>query len=197
MGSVFWGVHYEAEIYKYTNTVKYGKRYIITCRMILWLISMTLLIANESIDLMVSDLAETEYLWTVTLQSHSYFRYSQINCTFGSMYALMCCSKVCSITLMCFVAEYLAKKLKTLKDTVLFGLSALIVLLFVEKGLQSTMYHGVVQLGCVDWLKIIGNTVILLPTKIPSVVLGVIVTVGAVCCWGLLSFYKNHCRWTL
>lgn len=193
IGSVFWGVHYEAEIYKYTNTVKYGRKYIIAFRLILWTFSMALLIANEAIDLMVSDLAETGYLWTAPLQSYSHFQHSQINCAFGTIYALMCCSKVSSITLMCFIAEYLAKKMKTLKDTILFGFSALILLMFLEKGLQRTPYHGIQQLGCVDWLNIIGNTVILLPMRVPSVVLGVIVTAGVMCSWGLISSYKKHC----
>lgn len=188
IGSVFWGIHYEAEIYKFTSAVKYGRKYIRSFRLILWLCSMALLFSNEVIDLTVSGLLETGYLWEASLQSYSHFRYSQINCIFSAIYALMCCSKISSITLLCFFAEHLAKKSKTLKDTILFAFATLIVLLFLEKGLQYTPYHGIMQLGCVNWMRILENTVILLPTQLSSVVFGLAAILISTCGWALFIF---------
>jgi len=180
---IYWSIHYESEMYKYTRTVKRGAAYTKVYRNMLLGISILLLVSNELFDLWWSGMFSHSSLWKVSLQSYRVFRHSQMNCTIFDAFAWMWFSKFFGIWTMAIIGEWLAAAKKNLKDAAVPAFFFILALVFVGKGLASTPFTSVIQLGYVDWGNIFREAEILLPLSMSSFGLGVVLTilVPAIC----------------
>lgn len=173
---ILWGTHYEAEIYKYAVTAKHGKTYCQTTRWTLLLLSLLLLSANELFDLAYSQLLTSKNLLSASVQSYTDFSDVQMNCSIKTAFVIMWCSKVLNVICLVMLSEYIAQKKKNLKDAAVYTALSVIAVLFLKNALLNTPYYAIIQLGYVDWKQLIQETVVLLPTRIPSLLLGITVS---------------------
>lgn len=181
--AIFWGMHYEAEISKYTKTTRHGQRYDRTLHRTLILLSLGLLAVNEVFDLAFSGLLSRLELWNQTIQSYTGFRRTECCGTIGWVLLLPMVSKVMNVLILCLAAEWLARWKRTLKETIIAVFLLLLALLFLGKALPipySTMLH----IGVVRWNSIPYGTRFLLPTTLSSLPVGVGFTtlVGGILC---------------
>lgn len=173
LGAVFWGVHYESEIYKLTGTVKQGKAYNRTMKTTLTVLSMAVLAGNELFDLFCSGLLERPYLWKVSLQSYSAFSYTQMEMSLGMALVLCMVSKLLGVLILTQAAQRIAQWRRNLKDTVIFVIFMLLILLLAGAALQNTAFYPLLQVGSVDWKEIIKATVIFRPLNTAAFPIGI------------------------
>lgn len=188
---VIWGVHYESEIYKYALTAKNGGGYSRTVRCVLLLLSLGMLFANELADLVCSGVLQTPGLLSAPAQSYKEFCRIQMRGSIGTLFGLMWCGKILGTVLLVLLAEWIARKKKSLKDTAVYAMCGLFVLLFLGKGLTGTPFCSVLQVGLVDWKTILAETVLLLPAKLPSVVLGLLLSSLTMICFIVAHCFPN------
>lgn len=173
--SIFWGMHYEAEISKYTKTTRHGRLYDCTLRRTLILLSLGLLAANEVFDLAFSGLLSHWELWSKSIQCYTSFRRTECQGTVATVLLLPIVSKVMNVLILCLAAEWLARWRQTLKDTVIAVFLLLLALLFLGRALPlpySTMLH----MGVVRWSAILYSTEFLMPTTLSSLPVGTGIT---------------------
>ncbi len=188
LGAVMWGAYYESGIYRLSETTAEGKRYRNTMYGTLAALGVVIFAANELYDLCRSGLLEDSYLWACPVQSYGSFNYTQACTTIGGALAMTMLSKFLGVLILTKLAMLLAGWQRTVKETVISALLALIILLFLGRSLVNTPYFPLIQLGVTDWQELIGRATVLLPLRIDSFSLGVILTgvteilLAACCC---------------
>lgn len=177
LGAIFWGMHFESEIYKCTETAKAGKNYSSTVSIILTVLSLLLLVANEWFDLWRSGLLDRAYIWSSPIQSYNKFSIVQMRCSIGAVFIMCTCSKLLGALILNHATWLIAKYHKNLKTTLVWSILLLITLLFFGKAVENTGIYPMLQIGIVDWQDLIAKNQILLPLNISPLPLGLSITV--------------------
>lgn len=193
LSAIIWGMHFESEIYKYTETTKSGKHYSNTVNMTLMTLGILLVTVNEWFDLWRSGLLARPYLWSSPIQSYTYFSNVQMKCSIGTVLIMNLCSKLLGVLILNHAAWLIAKLYRSLKNTLVCSFLLLIVLLFLGKAIENTDFHPLLQIGIVDWQELIAKNRLLLPLNITALPLGLGITAAAeyvlACCW------QHRLRW--
>lgn len=170
--AIFWGMHYESEIYKYTGTTVHGKAYSRTLRRALILFSLGLLITNEVFDLAYSGLLQYPKLWSFPMQSYSEFFNNQIDATIGILVLLPLISKALNVLILCQAVEFLARWKRNLKDTIIGAFLLLLALIFLGKSLDGGPFYSALQIGSVDWKMVPQKIQMIMPLRVSSLYVG-------------------------
>lgn len=178
LGAVFWGTHFETEIYKYTRTTSTGKHYSRTMTVTLMLIGVLFFCANELFDLWRSGLLERRYIWKSSIQSYSPFSNTQINANIGTVLCMAMLSKLLGVHILSRIVCLIARYKKSVKTTSVWAFLLLIALLFLGKAIENTQIYPLLQIGIIDWKQLITNTTILLPLNVAALPIGLVLTVA-------------------
>ena len=170
--AVFWGMHYESEIYKYTGTTVHGKAYSRTLRRALIIFSLGLLITNEVFDLAYSGLLQYPKLWSCPMQSYSEFFNNQIDATIGTLVLLPLISKALNVLILCQTVEFLARWKRNLKDTIIGAFLLLLALMFLGKALDGGPFYSALQIGSIDWKMVPQKIQMIMPLRLSSLYVG-------------------------
>ena len=93
------------------------------------------------------------------------------------LFVLMWISKYFGIWLIVIIGEAIASMSKNLKEATLVSLFMMMAILFLGEYLEKTALYSVLQIGYLDWKKVIETSQILLPFSVSSFVVGVAITV--------------------
>ena len=194
--AIIWGEHFEQGIYRVTESTPNGETYYKTYNVVLLSLGLCFLIFNELFDLWQSGLLENEYIWKSPVQSYGCFRYVQLHCSIGVIWAISFTSKLIGVFTLCLVGLLIAKWKKSVKDSVVWIMLLLIAFLFLGKALENTGIYSVMQLGIINWQDLIRNATILLPLPLNTLVLGLIITfliTAMLYCYVTFKRSQKHC----
>jgi hypothetical protein len=169
---VFWGMHYEMEIYRFTDTVRDGRVYAGTLRTVLLVISLVMLIINEFVDLNRSGLLDHDLFWKTPVQSYTPMRNCGLNATMLEAFTLMWIGKVINTVLLCAAAELVARRCKSVKDSTVAMFIVLLGLMFLGKAFYGSDWFSLIQLGAVEWIPILQKTGLLWSASFHTAALG-------------------------
>jgi len=178
LSAVFWGVHYEEQLHKYTRTVYKGRSYECRTEAILSVLCLILLGINELFDLLFSGLLRQPWILQSSVQSYSPFRYAQLDRSFGMLLLEIGLSKILGVLILSKGVRLLAQKCESLKKTLVGIFLLLLMLTVISTSLDGHIANALVQLGCVDWYSLVRDASIILPLGITAFPLGI----------GLLAF---------
>ena len=190
LAALYWGRHYELEIYKYAGTTKKGGLYQRTVRFTIYAMSFVILFLNEALDLAGSGLAGSPGLLHASVQSWAEFSRNQDNATILECLGVSFVGKAATIFLVCFCVELLARRKKNRKDTVIHVVCILLALFFISQALKSTPYVSLLQIGIVDWQEVIGGSLRALPLNLSTLQAGCLISVAA----GIIIGIAGVCR---
>lgn len=188
--AIFFGQHYELEIYKYTQITRSGRVYNRTIRISIFAMSYLFLFANELIDVLYSGLLLNSHLLNASVQSYSDFAYAQINAQMKGCLMLSLFSKVVGMFIVCTCFEWIARKKKSMKNTIIYSACAIMAIFFLGQALSDSSYYSLLQIGIVDWRKIIEGTRQYVSLGISSLELGCIVTLAVGVTVTVLSYKR-------
>lgn len=174
LAAVFFGQQYETDMYTYTATARYGRRYTGTIHLALCLIGTVLLLANEVFDLIYSGIFAGSSVLAAPLQSYSPFSGAQIAISIGQGLLILFFSKLLGLLLMCYLVKRTAHHQKNIKDTLVYSVCFILAVFFLGKALANTKYFCLVQFGYVDWKEILARTTRFVSIGISSLEMGLI-----------------------
>ena len=174
---IYWSMYYESDIYKYVKVTKNGRVYTKAYSRIVLGMAFSLLTVNELFDLFWSGMILKPSLFSASIQSYHVFADSQINGNIFYLFVLMWISKYFGIWLIVIIGEAIASMSKNLKEATLVSLFMMMAILFLGEYLEKTALYSVLQIGYLDWKKVIETSQILLPFSVSSFVVGVAITV--------------------
>ncbi len=183
LAAVYWGRHYELDLYKYTRTTKKGGSYQRTVRLVIFTVSYGILFVNEGLDFLLSGLAGSPQLLKASAQSWEQFAFTQDNATVLECLAVIFIGKLATVFLVCLCVELLARRKKNRKDTIINVVCVLLALFFICQALKTTPYVSLFQIGIVNWQDIIEGSVKLLPLKLSTLRAGCLIS----CAVGLMA----------
>ena len=156
--SIFGGGYYEAQMHQYTAVTPRGR----TFRRAFWGLLLSLcyamLLLNELFDLLYSGLLFAPRLWEASLQSVSAFAYSQVNLTVGGALGLIALAKIAGTFLLYRLARFFAARSGGVKEALAASVFLLLLLLLSSQALENTILYPMLQVGCVDWQKLLQST---------------------------------------
>lgn len=190
--AIFWGQHYELEIYRYVATTPKGKKYDQTIRKALFFISCFFLLINELIDLFFSEILHNLQTLKASIQSYSAFCHAQNNTSILMCFGIMFIGKVITVFCVCTCFELIARKKKNMKDTLLNCICVLLMIFFIKQGMTNTGYFSVVQIGVVDWKETIAKSIQMIGIHVSTLELGFYLNCLTGIMFGMLHYVKIH-----
>lgn len=184
LSAIVWGEHYENGVDKATLSTVKGKPYHTTLDVTLIIIGACFLTANEMVDLWYSGLLRYKYLWRCSVQSYDFFRYSQLKSSMGTVMLISFVSKLVGVFCLSSWGSLVAKRSKSVKESVIWSIFILIAILFFAKGLENTKLYPLVQIGIIDWKLLISKIAIFEPLHLNTLSLGLILI-----CLITMAFY--------
>ena len=174
--ALIWGEHYEQGIYRATSSTLRGDCYHKTVDITLISLGVCFLTVNELFDLWYSGLLKYGYIWKCSVQSYNYFRYSQLQSSIGTVLLISFTSKLIGILGLSFLGMLIAQWKKSVRESVIWAMLILIVLLFIGKAFENTKFYSIIQIGIIDWKYLISKITILEPLQLNTLVLGLLLT---------------------
>ena len=171
---VFWGMHYEMEIYRFTDTVRDGRAYAGTLRVVLLILSFLMLVINEITDLNRSGLLDYEFFWDAPVQSYSPMRNCGLNATMLEAFVLMWAGKIINTVLLCALSELVARRCKSVKDSTITMFILLLGLMFLGKSFYGSQWLSLIQMGAVEWIPLLQKAGLLWSGSFHTAALGLI-----------------------
>ena len=171
---VFWGMHYEMEIYRFTDTVRDGRAYAGTLRVVLLVLSFAMLVINEFTDLNRSGLLHNDLFWNAPAQSHTAMRNCGLSTTMLGAFTLMWIGKAVNTMLLCAAAELVARRRKSVKDSTITMFVVLLGMMFLSKAFYGSDWFSLIQLGAVEWIPILQKAGLLWSGSFHTAALGLI-----------------------
>lgn len=171
---VFWGMHYEMEIYRFTDTVRDGRAYAGTLRTVLLVLSLVMLVINEITDLNRSGLLDHDLFWKTSVQSYTPMRNCGLNATMLEAFTLMWIGKVINTVLLCALSELVARRCKSVKDSTITMFILLLGLMFLGKAFYGSEWLPLIQMGAVEWIPLLQKAGLLWSASFHTAALGLI-----------------------
>lgn len=173
--AIFGGMHYETDMYKFTQITIKGRAYFRNTKVVIFVICMSLLLINELIDLLFSDLLWDGITLSATIQSYSVFSNSQLSLSIGECILYTLLIKMVGLYLLTQITYSITCNFKNTKDSIITSFSLFLVCYLLGESISETRYYPFLLFGIVDWQKAIKNTVVIRPLGMSTLTIGFLI----------------------
>jgi len=161
--AVYFSIHYETQVYKYTLTTPQGKSYNRCLKCILAALFLGLLICNEIFDLLYSGVLFDSNILRASVQSYSEFQDAQLHATIGICLLYSFVAKIVGLLIIFQFTDIIAKITKNTKDTMVGGAFLFLFLFLFTSMVETGDAIALIQIGIVNWKTLISNIAVYMP----------------------------------
>ena len=161
--AVYFSIHYETQVYKYTLTTPQGKSYNRYLKWILVVLFLGLLLFNEVFDLLYSGVLFDNDILQASVQSYSEFQDAQLHATIGTCIFYSFIAKIVGLLVIFQLTDLIAWITKNTKDTMVGGAFLFLFLFLFTSMVETGDSVALIQIGIVNWKTLISNISVYMP----------------------------------
>ncbi len=161
--AVYFSIHYETQVYKYTLTTPQGKSYNKCLKWILITLFLGFLIFNEMFDLLYSGVLLDSDILQASVQSYSEFQDTQLHATIGACILYIFMAKIVGLLVIFQLTDIIALITKNTKDTMVGGAFLFLFLFLFTSMVETGNAVALIQIGIVNWKTLISNISVYMP----------------------------------